>query len=180
MGVFGYVIEVFMTLFLGISETAITVVGYKYGEKNRMEIDDLLKTGLRLMLAAGVVAGLTCFVCSPIISELYLGKSDEALQLAVQVLRISAMGCLFYGIIIFCSSFFTGLGDGLSSMLISGMMSVACPIVLIYALPELFGRDAIWFVTPVTTVISAVLCVALLKTRYIGLMNRMDSKMDKS
>ena len=180
MGVFGYVIEVFMTLFLGISETAITVVGYKYGEKNRMEIDDLLKKGLRLMLAAGVVAGLTCFVCSPIISELYLGKSDEALQLAVQVLRISAMGCLFYGIIIFCSSFFTGLGDGLSSMLISGMMSVACPIVLIYALPELFGRDAIWFVTPVTTVISAVLCVALLKTRYIGLMNRMDSKMDKS
>ena len=180
MGVFGYVIEVFMALFLGVSETAITVVGYKYGEKNRMEIDDLLKKGLRLMLAVGVVAGLLCFVCAPIISELYLGKSDEALQLAMHVLRVSAIGCLFYGFNIFCSSFFTGLGDGLSSMLISGMMSVACPIALIYVLPELLGRDAIWFATPVTTVITAVLCVALIQTRFVGLMNRMDSQIDKN
>lgn len=176
MGVFSYVIGVFMTFFFGVSETAVTVVGYKYGEKNRAEIDSLLKKGLRLMLAAGVIAMLLCLLFASAIAGLYLGRSDEAFQLSVHVLRVGAFGCVLYGVVIFCSSFFTGLGDGLSSMLISGAMSVVCPIVIIYALPALFGANAIWFATPVTTVISATLCAILIQTRYVGWMNRMESK----
>ena len=179
MGVFGYVIEVFMTFFLGVSETAITVTGYKYGEKDRDEIDDLLKKGLRLMLAVGVIAGLLCFLCAPIIAEWYLGKSADALQLSVHVLRISSVACVFYGLVIFCSSFFTGLGDGLSSLLISAALSVVSPIVLAYVLPELFGRNAIWFVIPVSVGISVILCAVLIRTRYAGLMNQLDSRVDR-
>lgn len=176
MGVFTYVIEVFVTVFLGVSETTVTVVGYKYGEKDRKGIHDILKNGIGLMLAAGVVAGILCLAFASPFAGLYLGYSDEAFQLAVRVLRISSFACLFYGLVLYCSSFFTGLGDGTSSMVISACMSVVGPIAMIYILPSLFGPDAIWFSTTASTVLAALLCVALLRTRYVRWVDKMESE----
>lgn len=176
MGVFTYVIEVFMTVFLGISETMVTVVGYKYGEKDRKGIQGILKNGIGLMLAAGLVAGMLCLVCAFPISGLYLGYSDEAFQLSVHVLRVSSLACLLYGLVLCCSSFFTGLGDGFSSLLISACMSVVGPIAMIFFLPSLFGPDAIWFSLPVSTTLAALLCILLLRTRYVQRMNQMETK----
>lgn len=175
MGVFLYVIGVFITFFLGISETAVTVVGYKYGEKNRKEIHGILKNGVALMLASGVVAGILCLLCASPVAGIYLGYSDEAFQLSVHVLRISSLACLFYGFVLYCSSFFTGLGDGASSMMISACMSVAGPIAMIYILPSLFGPDAIWFSMPASTALAALLCIVLLRTRYARRMDQMES-----
>ena len=176
MGVFLYVIEVFITFFLGISETAVTVVGYKYGEKNRREIQGILKNGIGLMLAAGVVSGILCLVCASPIAGLYVGYNDEAFQLSVRVLRISSLACLFYGLVLYCSSFFTGLGDGTSSMVISACMSVVGPIAMIYILPSLFGPNAIWFSMPAATTLAALLSIILLRTRYVRWMDQMESE----
>ena len=176
MGVFLYVISVFMAFFLGISETAVTVVGYKCGEKDGKEIHGILKGGLVLMLSAGAVAGVLCLLFSSPIAGLYLGYSDEAFRLSVHVLKISSLACLFYGVVLYCSSFFTGMGDGTASMLISVCMSVAGPIAMVYLLPSVFGRDAIWFAMPASAVLAALLCVGLLRTRYVRRIQQMNSE----
>ena len=42
MGVYDYVSEFFTAVLFGISTTTITVVGYKYGERNRKELDGIV------------------------------------------------------------------------------------------------------------------------------------------
>nr|AHF25278.1 MATE efflux family protein [uncultured bacterium Contig178] len=168
MGVFSYVSGVFMAYFFGICTTAITVAGYKYGEKNRTEIESLRKKGIFLMLSGGVVMTLLGFFLAGPISSLYVGYDPAAYDLTAHALRISAFAFLLYGFDIFCGSFFTGLGDGLGSILISGMLSLVMPILLILLLPALFGAGAIWFTSPLTTVFTAVLCILLNRFRYPG------------
>ncbi len=74
----------------------------------------------------------------------------------------------------FCSSFFTGLGDGLSSIIIAFMLSLAAPVVSALLLPVIGGAEAIWYLYPVFTLATAVLCVGMLKWRYPGWMRHLE------
>ena len=168
MGVYMFVIELYLTVFFGISSTAVTVVGYKYGERDRDEINSLLRSGMLLIAVFGVImAGVSLASAEPV-AALYVGYDPGTYGLAVHALRISALGVLFYGVDILTSAVFTGLGDGLSSAIISFAMSLAAPALFAWLLPALFGPGAIWFAVPAGIALTAGLCVLLLKKRYPG------------
>lgn len=166
MGVYSYVMEFFVCAFYGISNTSVTVVGYKYGEKNRKELDSFVRNGIRLVLGIGVLLCGLCFALAGPISNLYLGYDAEASALSVKVMRISSLSCLLCGFSLFTSSCFTGLGDGLTSGVIALVESLAAPAAMIFLLPAVFGAGGIWFALPAAELISAVLCVVFLRKRY--------------
>ena len=72
----------------------------------------------------------------------------------------------------FCASFFTGLGDGLTSAIIAATLSLIAPVAAAYALPAVFGAESLWLSIPVGTIVSAVLCVVLIRTRYVKIKER--------
>ena len=166
MGVYSYVVEFFMAIFFGISSTAVTVVGYKYGEKNKKELDSIRRKNTILTLGFGVLmCGASMLLAGPI-SGIYLGYDAQAFNLAVTVLRISSLSCLGYGFILFTSALFTGMGDGLTSAVISASNSLVVPVIMIYLLPAVFGTNGIWYATPAATLVTALLCAFFLRTRY--------------
>lgn len=166
MGVYSYVIEFFLAFFYGISTTAITVVGYKYGEQNKKELDSLVRKNTIIMLVSGALMFLLCFLLARPIADIYLDYNAPAFELATKVLRISAFSCLAFGFVVFSSALFTGLNDGLTASIIAISNALVMPLIMIYLLPALFGPDGIWFATPVAVVISAGICIVLLRFRY--------------
>lgn len=166
MGVYSYVVEFFLAVFFGISSTSITVVGYKYGEKDREELDGLVRKNTALTLGLGVVMCAFFMVMARPIAGLYLGYDDQAFELSALVLRISSITCLVFGFVICTSSLFTGLGDGRTSAVIAGCNSLVMPVAMIFLLPALFGANAIWYAIPAATFITAALCVVFLRTEY--------------
>ena len=174
MSVFGYIVSVFLSVSYGFSTATITITGYKVGEKKKQEIHELLRRSIVLQILAGIVMGIMCRMFSRPIATLYVGYDAVTLELAVNVLKISSAACLFYGFAAFCSSFFTGLGDGLSSIIIAFMLSLAAPVVSVLLLPVIGGAEAIWYLYPVFTLATAVLCVGMLKWRYPGWMRHLE------
>ena len=166
MGVYNYVMGVFLSFFYGISSTTVTVVGYKYGRGEKDEINSVLKNGTILSFIFGVIAFAVCIVFADPISELYVGYDKNILPFAIQILKINSLSCIFYGVVVFIAAFFTGLDDGLASVIISFMLSLLVPVVAIYELPIVFGLDAIWFSLPLASVVSVMVCIILLKLRY--------------
>ena len=174
MGVYTYVIEFFLVFFFGISSTAITIVGYKYGEKNKKEINSLASNGILLMLVFGILMSVLFYFLAGPVAQLYVGYDETAFALTTKVLRIASLTCLLYGFVIFTSSLFTGLNDGLTSAVIAGCNSLAAPVVMIYLLPALFGADAIWYAIPAATFIAAILCAVLRRTQYPKLLKNLE------
>ena len=163
---FGTLVPDPIWFFFGISLTAITVVDYKFGEKNRKELNSVASNGILLMFGFGIVMSVLCFLFANPVAKLYLGYDKTACELAAKVLRISSLACLLYGFVVFTSSLFTGLNDGLTSAVIAVCNSLVAPVVMINLLPALFGTDAIWYAIPAATFISAILCAVLLRTKY--------------
>ena len=174
MSVFGYIASVFLSISYGFSNAIITIAGYKVGEKKKQEIHELLRRSTVLQILAGTVMGVLCWLLANPIATLYVGYDEATLGLAVKVLKISSVACLLYGFDTFCGAFFTGLGDGLGSIIIAFTLSLAAPVGFVLLLPAVWGPEAIWYLYPVFTLATAILCAGMLKWRYPAWMRHLE------
>ena len=165
-GVFNYVLAVFMSVFFGISTTTVSVAGYKAGQKDKQELNSLLKTNILLNFSIGAVMTATAVLLANPLASIFVGYDVSARELSAHVLRISSFACLFYGFDIVTSSFFTGLGDGVTSAVVAVFMALLVPIASIYLLPLCFGAQAIWFSAPCSTAVTAIVCAFCIWKRY--------------
>lgn len=174
MSVFGYIASVFLSISYGFSNAIITIAGYKVGEKKKQEIHELLRRSTGLQILTGAVMGALCWLLANPIATLYVGYDEATLGLAVKVLKISSVACLLYGFDSFCGAFFTGLGDGLGSIIIAFTLSLAAPVGFVLLLPAVWGAEAIWYLYPVFTLATAILCAGMLKWRYPAWMRHLE------
>lgn len=166
IGIYDYVCEFFFALFYGFSSTAITVVGYKYGEKNKEELNSLLKKFIVLSFISGGIMCVLSIIFAKPIAGLYVGYDAEAFELSAKVLKICALTCNTAGFVMIISSFFTGLEDWKTSAIISLCSSFAAVVIMLFLLPALFGDNAIWYSIPSASALTAVLCLIFIKKAY--------------
>ena len=166
MNVYQYVSDFFISVLFGISTTTITVVGYKHGEKKYDELNGLVNTNTVLTLGLGASLCALFILFAEPIAGIYLGYDDAACAAATRAIRILSIQCIVFGFNLFVSSFFTGLGNGVVSVLIALCNSLAAPLLMIYALPALFGGEALWFAMPAAALLTALVCIGMLATQY--------------
>jgi len=103
----------------------------------------LASTGLLTLLA--LMAGLGL---GPSIVLLFDAERGRLGDLLVQAVRIFSLQFLFSAFNIFSSGFFTALGDGKTSAIISVLRSLAGSIAGVIFLPALLGVQGLWLVGP--------------------------------
>ena len=70
---------------------------------------------------------------------------QELLDMTIRGFIIFSASFLFVGYAMFFSSFFTALGDGLTSAIISFMRTLVFQIAAVLILPLIWGIDGIWW-----------------------------------
>ena len=166
LGVFDFVFGLFAAFFFGISSTSITVIGYKHGQKEFDEIKAILKRGIILMICSGIIMFILCELLAEPLAGIFVGYDVTAHALTIHVIRIQAATFVLFGFNTFVSSVFTGLEDGLSSILISASQTLVAPIVFVFLLPLFLGGNGIWYTIVAESIVTAFLTVMLLLTRF--------------
>jgi len=154
-----YVLGLFLAMLDGICMSIVPVVGYNFGAGNHGELRSLRRKGLLLVggigiLMAGASAGL-----AQIIAGIFLGYDESLKELATEALRFLSLSYLFLGITLFSSSYFTGLGQGTLSLVISLCESLIGPLVMIHILPSLLGRKGLWLAEPAAQFLTVAVVV---------------------
>jgi putative MATE family efflux protein len=157
-----FVAGLFTAIFFGVAMSMTPVVGYHHGENNKTEIRSILKNGFTLMGVCGVVMALLCFTLATVISSIFVKSDANTMSLSVAALRFAAIAFLFGGLTTFGSGFFTGMGDGTSSLIVAAMKSFVLPLSLVLLLPLFMGVMGIWLVTPVAEVCTTIVVVVIL------------------
>ena len=97
------------------------------------------------------------------LSALFVGYNAELMALTVSGMRIFSFCFLFMGIAIFGSSFFTALGDGLTSALISFLRTLVFQLAAVLTLPVLLGGvDGIWLSVVLADLLATLLTVVFI------------------
>lgn len=168
-GVLMYVTMIFLAAFIGYSVGTAPVVGYHYGAQNHAEMKNLLKRSLVLISIFSVSMVILAQVLSAPLSVLFVGYDESLFALTKRAFLFYSFSFLFAGLAIYGSSFFTALGNGGVSALISFLRTLVFQIIAVLVLPLLWGIDGIWISVVVAEFMAALLTAVLMilkRTKY--------------
>lgn len=161
-GVLMYVNLIFLAAFIGYSVGVAPVIGYHYGAGNHGEMRGLMRRSLVLIgiFSLGMLA-LAEGLARPL-SMIFVAYDRELLDLTLRGFLIYSFSFLFAGIAIFGSSFFTALGNGLVSALISFLRTLVFQMAAVLILPLVWGIDGIWISIVAAELMAAAVTVLFL------------------
>ena len=164
-GVIMYVNFIFISLFIGYAIGTAPIISFHYGAGNESELKNLRKKSLILVTALGIgMLGLSEALAYPL-TLLFVGYDQGLFDLTLRGFMIYSLSFAFSGLNIFGSSFFTALGDGVTSALISFLRTLVFQLIVLLALPIVLGTDGIWLSIVAAELLALVLTMVLMKIK---------------
>ena len=94
------------------------------------------------------------------VARIFVGYDAELLALTSHAFRVYALNFFLMGFNVYGSSFFTALGDGVTSALISFLRTLLFQLLALIFLPMVLGIEGVWLA--VTAAEAGALCVTVL------------------
>lgn len=143
-GVLMYVNMIFLAAFIGYSVGTAPITSYNYGAENIPELKGILKKSVRIIIVFAAAMFVLAEVLAVPLAGIFVSYDDALMSLTTRAFRIFSFAFLCSGFSIYGSSFFTALGDGLTSALISFLRTLVFQISAVLILPLIFDIDGIW------------------------------------
>ena len=164
-GVLMYVNFVFQAAFIGYSTGIAPVISYQYGAGRRDDLRGLLQRSLVIIAVLSAVMFVLPEAMAGQLAAVFVGYDAELTALTGRAFMIYSVSFLFAGLSVFGSSFFTALGDGLTSALISFLRTMVFQGLAVLLLSMCFGIDGVWASIVAAEAASALMTAALLAVR---------------
>ena len=159
-GVIMYAAFLFVAVFVGYAVGSAPIVSYHYGARNHAELNNLYSKSLRLIGVIAVVMTALSMLVIPYVARIFVGYDAELLALTSHAFRVYALNFFLMGFNVYGSSFFTALGDGVTSALISFLRTLLFQLLALILLPLVLGMEGVWLA--VTVAEAGALCVTVL------------------
>lgn len=167
-GVLMYVNMIFLAAFIGYSIGTAPVIGYHYGAGNNDELKGLLKQSLIIIGVFSIVMLISGELLAKPLAVMFVGYDEGLLDMTLHAFFIFSCSFLFAGLAIYGSSFFTALGNGLVSAMISFLRTLVFQVAAVLIFPLIWEIDGIWL-----SIVAAELMAAVVTGMFIvGMRNR--------
>lgn len=144
-GVIMYVNFIFVAVFLGYSIGTAPIIGYHYGAGNHPELKNVFRKSIAFNIVSGILMCLAATSLSGVLAGIFVSYDTALLEMTRRGFMIYSLSFTVMGLNIYGSSFFTALGNGLISALISFLRTLLFQATAVLTLPILLELDGIWF-----------------------------------
>lgn len=143
-GVIMYANFIFIAVYIGYSIGSAPIIGYHYGAQNHTELRSMFQKSLRLLTVISTIITIVSVAASGLLSGIFVSYDAALHALTRRGFALYSLCFLFLGVNIFASSFFTALGNGLVSALLSFLRTLLFQAATLIIMPEILGIDGIW------------------------------------
>ena len=164
-GVIMYAAFLFVAVFVGYAVGSAPIVSYHYGANNRKEVNNLYRKSLKLIGVVAVVMTIGSMFIIPHVARFFVGYDENLLILTTRAFRLYGLSFLIMGFNVYASSFFTALGDGVTSALISFLRTLLFQVAAVLLLPFLLGIDGIWLAVTAAELAALLVSIGMFITR---------------
>ncbi|MBR5661705.1 MAG: MATE family efflux transporter [Bacteroidales bacterium] len=156
---YGYI---FASVFFGYNIAVTPVIGYNYGAGNKAELKSLLRHSAILLMALGFLMTLVSEISAGPAARLFVGYDPELSALTKHAIRLYMLSFFIAGFNLFISAWFTGLGNGKVSALVSFVRNLVFELGFVFLLPALLGPNGIWLAVDAADLCCLILGVTLI------------------
>lgn len=150
---------VFMPIF-GVNNGLIPIISYNYGSKDAPRISQSIRFGLQLSVCTGLAGTVILSLAASPLLRYCFQASDEAIQMGVPALRMTALAFAIASVSIVLSSAFQSLDRSSCSLLVSLLRQIIfllpLALVLVQIRPEL-----VWLCFLLAELLTAAVAIPL-------------------
>lgn len=155
-----YIYYFFISFYMGIAVAVAPVVSYNMGAQNPAKIREMLRYSFRTIAVTAALILAASLLGGQAIIHLFV-QSGNVFDITWQALRLFSPVFVFIGFNVFLSGYFTALGNGLTSAVISLLRSLVLVVVFIAVLPLLLEENGIWLTMPFSEAATVLVAVQL-------------------
>lgn len=155
-----YIYYFFISFYMGIAVAVAPVVSYNVGAQNPGKIREMLRYSFRTIAVTAALILAASLLGGQAIIHLFV-QSGNVFDITWQALRLFSPVFVFIGFNVFLSGYFTALGNGLTSAVISLLRSLVLVVVFIAVLPLLLEKNGIWLTMPFSEAATVLVAVQL-------------------
>lgn len=155
-----YIYYFFISFYMGIAVAVAPVVSYNVGAQNPDKIREMLRYSFRTIAVTAALILAASLLGGQAIIHLFV-QSGNVFDITWQALRLFSPVFVFIGFNVFLSGYFTALGNGLTSAVISLLRSLVLVVLFIAVLPLLLEENGIWLTMPFSEAATVLVAVQL-------------------
>ena len=155
-----YIYYFFISFYMGIAVAVAPVVSYNVGAQNPGRIREMLRYSFRTIAVTAALILAASLLGGQAIIHLFV-QSGNVFDITWQALRLFSPVFVFIGFNVFLSGYFTALGNGLTSAVISLLRSLVLVVLFIAVLPLLLEENGIWLTMPFSEAATVLVAVQL-------------------
>lgn len=155
-----YIYYFFISFYMGIAVAVAPVVSYNVGAQNPDKIREMLRYSFRTIAVTAALILAASLLGGQAIIHIFV-QSGNVFDITWQALRLFSPVFVFIGFNVFLSGYFTALGNGLTSAVISLLRSLVLVVLFIAVLPLLLEENGIWLTMPFSEAATVLVAVQL-------------------
>ena len=162
-GIVSKVFVIFIALIIGMTQGVQPIVGYNYGAKHYLRVRQTIFLALKIGFGLSFITWAVFEIFPLQIIELFGNGNDLYFEFGVRYMRYFMMFLFINGITILITTFFPAIGKAKTGAFLSlaRQLFILLPVMLL--MTYIFGVEGMMFATPVSDVISLVLCLFFFK-----------------
>lgn len=162
-GIVSKVFVIFIALIIGMTQGVQPIVGYNYGAKYYERVCQTIFLALKIGFGLSFVTWAVFEIFPLQIIQLFGNGNDLYFEFGIRYMRYFMLFTLINGITILITTFFPAIGKAKTGAFLSlaRQLLILLPVMLL--MTYIFGVEGMMFATPVSDVISLVLCLYFFK-----------------
>ena len=162
-GIVSKVFVIFIALIIGMTQGVQPIVGYNYGAKYYERVRQTIFLALKIGFGLSFVTWAVFEIFPLQIIQLFGNGNDLYFEFGIRYMRYFMLFTLINGITILITTFFPAIGKAKTGAFLSlaRQLLILLPVMLL--MTYIFGVEGMMFTTPVSDVISLVLCLFFFK-----------------
>lgn len=142
-----YIYYFFVSFYMGISVAVAPIISYNVGARNNRKIQETVKYSFRTIWMTAILILAFSFLGGSYMIYLFVADGN-VFHITWEALKLFSPVFLFIGFNVFLSGYFTALGNGLISAVISLLRSLLLVVIFILILPLFLDYIGIWLAMP--------------------------------
>lgn len=157
-----YIYYFFISFFMGIAVATAPMISYNYGSRNVKKIKLILKYSFITLFFTAVLTILISIFGGKMIISIFVNQGN-VFNISWHALKLFCWLFMFVGFNAFLSSYFTALGNGFISALISILRSLIFVVLFVVLLPKIIGNNGFWLAMPASEILTLVVAFSCFK-----------------
>ena len=159
-GIISNCILVGVALFNGVAQASQPIIATNYGADKNKRVSNVLKYAMYTTIAIGILLFAIVFIFTKEVILVFVKADDTIINMGITAVRMYLSAFCLMNINILMCNYFQSVGKEKLSVTISIIRGFLLNIILVLAMPFIFGGESLWIVVPITEVITSIgICI---------------------